>query len=319
MRELVSILTPVRNGGAFLAVCLESIINQTYKNWELLIVDDNSQDDTWETIKQYSESDSRILGFKNQGEGILPALQTAYSHATGTRITRMDADDIMEPDKLELLLESVTTGHVAVGFVNYFSDRGVGEGYKSYAAWLNDLTNLGKNFSDLYKECTIPSSCWMLDRQDFDGCGGIGNVYPEDYDLAFRMKEYGLKVKPVKKVIHQWRDHDSRASRNDDNYKDNRFLDLKVFHFLKQDRNENQGLTLIGAGKKGKIISQLLSKNRVEFCWATNNPRKIGVNIHEKVLISENEIPDNSQLLIGVAGDEGAQLRVKYPNGYFFC
>ena len=125
MRELVSILTPVRNGGAFLAVCLESIINQTYKNWELLIVDDNSQDDTWETIKRYSESDSRILGFKNQGEGILPALQTAYSHATGTRITRMDADDIMEPDKLELLLESATAGQVAVGFVNYFSDRGL--------------------------------------------------------------------------------------------------------------------------------------------------------------------------------------------------
>ena len=319
MTELVSIIMPVRNGGEYLTECVDSILAQSYTNWELLVVDDHSTDKTWETLCNYASVDKRIKAFRNSGEGILPALRHAYGCSSGHLVTRMDADDIMEVDKLKLLTESTINGSVAVGLVNYFAENGVADGYRKYAGWLNELTQKAANFTDIYKECTVPSACWMLTREDLDRCGGFGDRYPEDYDLAFRMKKCGLKIEPIRQVLHQWRDHTGRASRNDPNYTDNRFLEIKTDYFLELDRNTSIPLTLIGAGKKGKEIAKLLQTQNVSFDWATNNPRKIGVNIFGIHLKSEAEISDLSQIIVAVAGKEGEQLRATYPKAFFFC
>jgi hypothetical protein len=58
---------------------------------------------------------------------------------------------------------------------------------------------------------------------------------------------------------------------------------------------------------------------QVDFKWATNNPRKIGVDIFGKILINEQTIDQSNQLIIAVAGEEGKVLRTKYTSGYFFC
>ena len=319
MENLVSIIMPVRNGLPFLAMCIQSILAQTFSHWELIVVDDNSTDQTWEELMRFASADSRIIPIRTNGIGILDALNVGATKATGQIITRMDADDLMESNKLALMSKACVKGTVVIGLVNYFCEQGIGEGYKNYASWLNDLTVMKANYKDMYKECTIPSSCWMMFRSDFTKCGGFGSRYPEDYDLAFRMRRSALQIKPIKKVLHQWRDHPKRASRNDTNYADNRFTDLKLEYFLFDDRDLKFGLTLIGAGKKGKLIAQRLMDKQVDFKWATNNPRKIGVDIFGKILINEQTIDQSNQLIIAVAGEEGKVLRTKYTSGYFFC
>ena len=117
-------------------------------------------------------------------------LKFAYSKSKGNYITRMDSDDIMVPEKLELMVNALQKsgdGHIALGQVSYFSKDGISDGYYSYEKWLNKLTRAGSNYSEIYKECVIPSPCWMVSRKDFDLCGGFNSdIYPEDYDLAFR-------------------------------------------------------------------------------------------------------------------------------------
>ena len=170
-KSLISILTPFKNTSAFLEDCLISILNQSYTNWELIIVDDGSTDESFKIVEKFAESDSRINLLQNEGHGIIDALQLAFKHSKGNFITRMDSDDIMLPNKLEVLLNNLNTfgeKHVAVGLVEYFSDEGVGEGYKSYETWLNNLTKTGTNYSEIYKECVIPSPCWMIHRNDFE-------------------------------------------------------------------------------------------------------------------------------------------------------
>ena len=147
-----SILIPFKNTAAYLPACLDSIINQSYKNWEVLIVDDSSTDQSHEIVKAYSQQDARIRLLKNKGVGIIEALQTAYAQSTGTFITRMDSDDIMATNKIECMVADLTLkgpGYIALGLVHYFSESGIKEGYKRYENWLNTLISKGTNFNEI--------------------------------------------------------------------------------------------------------------------------------------------------------------------------
>lgn len=311
-RPLISVLMPVKNTVQYLGDCLDSILSQTNSNWELIVVDDHSTDESLKLLTAYSKKDKRIQVFKNTGSGIIEALRLAHQHSTGKFITRMDSDDLMEPEKLELMskqLQLKGEGYIAVGFVNYFSAGKLGDGYIKYANWLNTLTSTSSNFSDIYRECSIPSPCWMVSRNDFEQCGGFAsNTYPEDYDLAFRFRKAGLKVLPIVKVIHQWRDYSSRTSRTSKNYSDNRFSELKVFHFLDQDYNRMKPLVIWGAGNKGKKIAALLTDMNIPFRWMCNNANKIGKNIYGTLLQDLGGLsqPTKIQVIVAISSQHNS-------------
>lgn len=313
---LISILIPFKNTEAFLPECLDSIINQTYSNWELIIVDDGSTDKSTTIVENYAQKDKRIKLLTNTGNGIIEALRHAYNNSKGQLITRMDSDDIMTLNKLEvlgnLLLEK-GEGHIAIGQVRYFSKTGVGAGYKSYETWLNMLTKTGSNYSEIYKECVIPSPCWMLHRDDLNKIDAFNpNTYPEDYDLVFRCYEYDIECIPCNKVIHYWRDYSSRTSRTHEHYAENHFLDLKLHYFLKLNYDGSRPLAIWGAGNKGKTVAKKLIAKEIPFYWICDNPKKIGKDIYGKTLLNFdylNEL-DNPQSIITVANSK-AQIEIR--------
>ncbi|WP_299390840.1 glycosyltransferase family 2 protein [uncultured Gelidibacter sp.] len=331
---LISILTPFRNSSLYLEDCLNSIIYQTYPHWELLIVDDHSTDDSYNIVAGFAQKDDRIKLFKNSGSGIIDALRLAFKNSSGAYVTRMDSDDLMAPIKLEVMLEDLKTegrGHVALGLVNYFSDEALGEGYQNYEKWLNGLTLEGTNYTDIYKECVIPSPCWMVHREDLIACGAFeSDMYPEDYDLAFRFYKHGLKCIPSDSTLHHWRDYTTRTSRTDDNYAANHFLKLKLDYFLELDRRPGQPLVIWGAGFKGKFCARFLKKRKIPFVWICNNPKKIGhiiyhIELQAVSVLNELEHP---QVIVTVA-NKTSQKRItsvlenlglaKAEDYFFFC
>lgn len=315
-KKLVSILTPFKNTKAFIADCLKSILEQTYSNWELIIVDDHSTDDSYLVVKYFAEKDSRIKLIKNSGNGIIEALQLAFSISKGEFITRMDSDDIMTPNKLEVLVSNLLNygkKHVATGLVSYFSDQGISNGYKKYEHWLNSLTKNGTNYSEIYKECVIASPCWMTYREDLIACEGFNpNRYPEDYDLTFRFYKYQYKCIHSNEVLHLWRDYSYRTSRTHKHYALNYFLDIKLFYFLEIDYNPNKILIVWGAGFKGKKIAQTFIEKNIPFEWICDNPNKIDRVIYDKKLKSFNFLENitNTQSIITVA-NENSQKEIK--------
>ncbi len=315
-KPLVSIITPFKNTSAFLEVCINSIINQTYTNWELLIIDDHSTDNSYALVEAYSKQDSRIKLYKNTGKGIIDALQMAFKNSSGAMITRMDSDDIMCPNKLAVLVDKLLTygkQHVAVGLVEYFNANGVGPGYKSYETWLNNLTETGSNYTEIYKECVIPSPCWMTYKEDLIACDAFNpNIYPEDYDLTFRFYKHGLKCIPCNEVLHKWRDYSTRTSRTHIHYAQNHFTTLKVLHFLDIDYDTTKNLVIWGAGTKGKLMASLFIERQVPFQWICDNPNKIGKDIYGKKMLSFDALSQikNPQSLITVANKE-AQKEIK--------
>ncbi|MDF1696218.1 MAG: glycosyltransferase family 2 protein [Saprospiraceae bacterium] len=312
---MISIIMPVKNALPYLKYCLDSIIDQVELEWELLAVDDHSDDASYQVLQDYASREPRILSFKNPGSGIIDALKEGYSHAKGQFITRMDADDVMPKIKLETLKNLLLkhgNGNVATGKVRYINEDGIGEGYKKYELWLNNLCDTNSHFSEIYKECVIPSPCWMMFRNDFEDIGGFNSeTYPEDYDLCFRMYTNQLSVIPSFEVLHIWRDYPNRTSRTDEHYSDNRFIELKLSYFLKEELLKYETLFLWGAGKKGKRIAQLLIQKDVAFAWYTNNRNKIGKDIYSKSIQDSAHL--NSEyssvgVIVAVANEEEQQI-----------
>ncbi|MFL0352710.1 glycosyltransferase family 2 protein [Xanthomarina sp. GH4-25] len=333
-KPLISILTPCKNAANFLPECLESIQKQSYTNWELLIIDDGSTDESYQITQNYAQQDKRIKLFKNKGNGIIEALRFAFSKSSGAYITRMDSDDIMSPNKLDVLLSKLLfngKNHIATGLVSYFSEEGISDGYKSYETWLNQLTRNGTNYSEIYKECVIPSPCWMIHKDDLLACDAFNpDDYPEDYDLTFRFYKHQLKVIPCNQVIHFWRDYSTRTSRTHKHYAQNYFLEIKLKYFLEIDYNTSRPLVVWGAGFKGKSIAKLLIEKRVDFIWICNNQKKIGKHIYNHELFDVTSLNDikQAQCVITVANKE-SQHNIKtflkshnkraMEDYFFFC
>jgi glycosyltransferase involved in cell wall biosynthesis len=325
---------PVKNTAQFLEQCLDSIVHQSYQNWELLAVDDGSSDNSFSILESYQNKDSRIKPFRNDGKGIIDALRLAYSKSSGEFITRMDSDDMMSLDKLTVMSSNLIDKgekHLAVGLVQYFSENELGDGFKNYEQWLNGLTLKGNNFSEIYKECVIPSPCWMVYRNDFEKCDALRpTIYPEDYDLTFRFYINGLKPIACDKVLHHWRDYATRASRTDDNYADNTFITIKADYFLKLEYDNSKNLVVWGAGRKGKALAKILIDKEIPFQWICDNPKKIGKHIYDKEMLGFNELANikNAQSIVTVA-NQTAQLEIKkhfetlgqkaMKDYFFFC
>jgi len=120
MRELVSIVTPAYNAHRFIGECIESVIAQSYQNWELIIIDDGSTDETVDIIQQYVNRDYRIILFSNEiNIGASKSRNIAIKEAKGDYIAFLDSDDIWLPKKLEIQMELMDRESIAMCYSNY--------------------------------------------------------------------------------------------------------------------------------------------------------------------------------------------------------
>ncbi len=260
----ISILLPFRNAAPWIEETVRSISNQTYENWELIAINDHSEDETPEIIRGFK--DSRIRTYENIGEGIIPALQTGLNTASGDFITRMDADDLMPKDKLEVLLNAAKDGrYIVTGKVNYFSDTEVSEGYRKYEHWLNERINQNDHFDHIYRECVVASPNWLVPTKFLREDRIFSQLnYPEDYDMTFLWRKYGYEIISVHQVTHLWREHPDRTSRNSEVYDQSSFFHLKLDWFKRSETGKTLGV--FGAGPKGKLIAEHL-QNDFEISW----------------------------------------------------
>ena len=306
--NLISIIMPVKNTEKYLTDCLNSILHQTHEHWELIAVDDHSTDGSLSILREYASKDSRITVHPSKAENITAALETGYEVITGEFVTRMDSDDMMHPSKLVVLLEALIKNpeyQIAAGSVRYFTDEGqVGDGFLKYARWLNAIASENSYWDHVYRECVIPSACWIMRRQDFDSIGGFhSDLYPEDYDLCFRIFQAGYKVVGIEDQIHHWRDRSDRASRTMKQYSDNRFFEIKIQYFKSTTYNSERSLIIWGAGKNGKDLAKVLQEHRLRFEWVCDNENKVGKHIYGVELNKPKILIDSKdpQVLIAVA------------------
>jgi glycosyltransferase involved in cell wall biosynthesis len=261
---LVSIIMPVKNAEPWLKECLDSILSQTFDRWQLVAVNDDSTDRSNQVLEAAAKNDSRIHVFQNEGNGIIDALNTALTHASAGLITRMDADDTMPSKKLEWFVEAQNNhpNSIITGKVSYFSNGEISPGYLEYEQWLNERIDQNDHWAWVYRECVIASANWMAPKELVTFAS---DTYPEDYKIVLDWYSIGYEVAAVNEVTHHWREHPKRTSRNSKNYIQEAFFDLKLNHFMVNERDPGRPLMIMGKNKKAKLIKRFLKKRREDF------------------------------------------------------
>lgn len=189
--KLVSVLIPVYNVEQYVETAIKSIIDQTYTNLEIIVIDDGSTDNTYQIVDEIAKSDARIKLFRNeQNLKIVKTLNRALSYATGEYIARMDGDDFSMSDRIEK----------KVGFLeNNLQYDLVGSsvtGIDKEGTILNKTTHYA-NEELLFKSIkyTTPiSHIWVARKQLYDQLNGYRDIPGcEDYDFLLRMTTLGFR------------------------------------------------------------------------------------------------------------------------------
>lgn len=138
----ISILLPFRNAESTFNECLDSILGQTMENFELIAVNDNSSDKSVEILKQYVRDDHRVRIFNNPHSGLVTALNHGLKQASAKLVARMDADDRMYPQRLQLQYDFMQQNPdiTALGsFARLFPEEIIQAGCHSYSDMLQPM------------------------------------------------------------------------------------------------------------------------------------------------------------------------------------
>lgn len=210
----VSVIIATFNREQFIVEAIDSVKKQTFTNWEMMIIDDASTDNTEKIVKKYIDGDSRIKYFKNQTNlGISKSRNKGLSQAKGLYIATLDSDDTwLDENKLKTQIEFLDTNldYALIGGGIMFIDKDSKPIRKTlFPIYDSIIRNVILQFNP------FPHSTVMIRRSAIDDVGNYDETMKtcEDYDMWFRL---GLKYKftNVPKVLTGYRVHGGNISRN---------------------------------------------------------------------------------------------------------
>lgn len=208
---LVSIIMPVFNGEAFVGKAIASILAQSYTNFELLIIDDGSTDNTDFIIKNFD--DHRIKYISRENRGLVETLIQLVNGSSGALIARMDADDICHPDRIKVQVNRFLFNKNLVLHgcnVDYIDDVDTYLG-SSVTVWSDCAIRYRMKSGNILFHPTV-----MFRRSVYEQCGGYSykySKYIEDYLLWTKMLKYG-DVHIESKHLLRYRIHSNAISSN---------------------------------------------------------------------------------------------------------
>ncbi len=320
VRPAVSVLLPCRDAAQWLGECLDSLFVQSLSNFEVIAVDDGSTDDTLALLRSRARLERRLLVLDGEGQGLVRALNRAASEAAAPLLARMDADDVMHPDRL-LAQSAFLAGHTAVAAcgtaVRLFPDASLGSGYRRYEAWLNGLVDEEAVLADLFVECPIAHPTLVVRKSVFHALGGYRDLdWPEDYDLVLRLHAAGMRAANLPRKLLDWRVHPDRHSLRSERYTPQAFRRCKV-HFLRTAfLPSGRQIVVWGAGKVGKPLARELQRQGIPVAaFVDLDPRKIGQEIHGAPVLAprgvEHLMRDSDPYVLAAVGSPGAREEIR--------
>jgi glycosyltransferase involved in cell wall biosynthesis len=176
MSRVISILMPFRNAEATLAETLASIAAQSLSEWELVAVDDGSEDRSAEMVRAFAAREGRTVLVEPGRVGLVAALNLGLERCAFPLVARMDADDVMHPERLadqRAWLEDRPDHSVAGSLVELFSDEPVTEGSLEYIRWQNGCRTSVDIANERYVESPLAHPSVMFRREAVPRCGRI--------------------------------------------------------------------------------------------------------------------------------------------------
>lgn len=204
---LISVVLPVYNGEKYLVEAIDSILAQTFVDFELIMIDDGSTDGSYRTLQEYENRDARIRVFTRENRGLVSTLNEGIDLARGSWIARMDQDDIALPQRFERQLQWLeqTGADICGSWVQRFgtSDKRVVRLHQADEVIKTELM-----FSSPFVHPSVMMCAELVKHLRYDGACEKA----EDYDLWVRAAEAGWRMTNVPEVLLRYRVHPEQIS-----------------------------------------------------------------------------------------------------------
>ena len=242
----VSILLPFRNAAPTLDAAIDSIAQQSFTDWELLLIDNASSDESSSIAHNWSQRDPRIRVIKEPTVGIAHALNTGLAQARAPLIARMDADDISNPERLARQVEYMNA-HPEIGVLGTrttFASLPAGPAYRTgrqagtveknsgmqwFVQWQNTILTPRDHYVKRFVDAPLAHPTVMFRRELVDRFGGYDTgPLPEDHELWLRWMHHGVRFAKLPEELVTWADHADRLSRTHPNYSVDAFFNTKA-------------------------------------------------------------------------------------------
>ena len=249
---MVSILLPYRDTAHTLDAAIASMVDQTFADWELLLIDNGSTDAGPRLAHAWSRRDPRIRLLSEARKGIAHALNSGLAHAQGRYIARMDADDRSHPDRLATQVADLEAHPevAVVGTRTTFAttvDRSLG--MASFVAWQNTILSPHEHYVKRFVDAPLAHPTVLFRRELIERHGGYDTgPLPEDHELWLRWMAAGVRFAKVPAELLTWNDHADRLSRTHMNYSVDAFFGTKVKWLARWMRRTLNGRPVIIAG-----------------------------------------------------------------------
>lgn len=257
----VSVLLPARDAAATLGAALASLRRQTWSDWECVVVDDGSTDQTGRTAAAVEATDPRVTLISTPARGLVAALGAGLERCRGEYVARMDADDVMRRDRLALQVDALDRDPrlAAVGaHVRFFPRAGMSDGLRAYECWLNSVDSPARVRAEAFVESPVAHPTLLVRRSVLSAARYRDRGWPEDYDLVLRLLAAGHEIGVVPRRLLGWRDGPGRLTRTHPAYGLDRITACKASFLADGFLAGGERYLLWGHGGTGRALARAL-------------------------------------------------------------
>ncbi len=312
----VSVILPFYNAGKTLQAAADSILNQSFTNFELLLVNNNSTDNSLLVAKQLVAKDLRVRLINEPKQGVANAMNCGLANARGDFIARMDADDISLPRRLEKQLQYLQnnreTGVVGC-HVKYVAHNKNTKGFERFVARVNSFHTPEAISLNRFIEIPLINPTIFFRKELFIKYGGnTDGDFPEDYEMQLRFLDAEVKMAKIPEPLLEWHDSETRLTRTDERYSTEAFFKIKAKYFYKWAAKNNPfhpKIWVWGAGRKTRQRAKLLENEGVKINGYIDVVKN---KTTQKQTIHFNDIPDKGSIfIVSMVTSYGAREEIK--------
>lgn len=311
----VSVIMPFKDAKNTISEATQSILDQTFKDLELIAVNDHSEDQSMKLILEMAQKDQRLKGVTNLGNGIVDALNYGISIASAPLIARMDSDDYSFPHRIQKQINYLhkypELGLIATEVDHLPESPGAKDkGYRLYIDWVNSIHSYEDILLNRFVESPLPHPTVLFKKSVVEKYGSYRNGdFPEDYELWLRWMEKGVKMEKIPEVLLKWRDGTDRLSRNDNRYRSSAFFKVKAQYLANHlKRLGIKEIWVFGGGRKARKRASYLENHQIEIAgYIDVVPNKTS----KKKCITPDQIPPPGKIfVVSYVGVRGARKKI---------
>ncbi len=302
----ISVVMPVWNAAATLGEAIASVLGQTEDHFELVVVDDGSDDGSSAMLDQDARQDARVRVIHVPHRGLVSALNVGLDAARGALVARMDADDVALPERLHLqrahLAARADVGLVATRVV-FDGDRARARGYARHVDWTNTLVSHDDIALARFVESPLAHPSVMFRRALVERFGPYADGdFPEDYELWLRWLDAGVRMEKLAAPLLVWRVAPTRLSRVDRRYAPDAFYRLKARYLARWLARANPwhpGIVAWGAGRATRArLRHLVDEGIRVSAFVDIDPKKIGTCIAGVPVLGPDDLPSPGRCFV---------------------